>query len=351
MDKELFSAGLAELRSQVEERFHVTALPFAQALGGAVSSGIRNPPSLTSPGNERIREVDNSPMKTSFADIRERRRLGRRIIKAVQPYLETALRIESEISQKPYENFQKELVTILDASLDPEPQLEPNRDQGQDQYPDDQATILVGAPGRSQFSVPFQEQDDVRQKDAEENAMDTTEDGDLEDGGNIDVDTSGLNLVNDDELGEEVKNEYRRKSGLSIGTMASDTPPNTDGYLSAPGATQTTGPPTPPQSNGSLGKEPSEPLTEGGVLWYLKMFQPRGTSVVEEQWLAGRDAVRMLSEDLTDMDDEELKVLGVDVDESVTAAAASALAAEERLGRNRAKSGRLKRSRTSTRRR
>lgn len=59
-------------------------------------------------------------------------------------------------------------------------------------------------------------------------------------------------------------------------------------------------------------------LTDGGLPWYLGGFELVGTSAVEEQWTTGREALRSLSEELTDMDDDALKDLEFDVDEDNT---------------------------------
>jgi NuA3 HAT complex component NTO1 len=113
----------------------------------------------------------------------------------------------------------------------------------------------------------------------------------------------------------------------SIGAQQSDTPPATNGYIAAPPPSQSV-PPTPPQSNGSLGARSTDSLSDGGVPWYLKTFEPQGTTVVESEWTP-REPAGSLSEELTDMDDDELTGLGLDVegDNAAAAAAAAAVAA------------------------
>ena len=49
--------------------------------------------------------------------MKARKSLAKRIIKAVQPTLEAAVRAETDISNKPAESFLKELEEVLDASL------------------------------------------------------------------------------------------------------------------------------------------------------------------------------------------------------------------------------------------
>jgi NuA3 HAT complex component NTO1 len=60
-----------------------------------IAEGINTAPT---PKNEELNlALSTSPSKNTFSDIRERRKLGKRILKAVQPQLEAALKIEAEI--------------------------------------------------------------------------------------------------------------------------------------------------------------------------------------------------------------------------------------------------------------
>ncbi|KAF7554671.1 hypothetical protein G7046_g6745 [Stylonectria norvegica] len=343
LDKNVFIDGLLHLQARVETRFHVTALSFAGELCETVREGIHTYPQVSELDESRV-ELADTFAKDPFSDIRERRKLGKRILKAVQPYLETALHVEAEISLKPFEILQKELESLIDNSVEVGRPAPTTTHEKQVEEVDD--TIMVDAAETSQITVKARPEADEDAADGD--AMDTAEDGD-EDGGNIEVNTSGLDIVDSEVTGV---NGSETKRPQRNGGKTTDTPPDTDGYVSKPRPAQS-GPPTPPQSNGSLGQEPLDPLGEGGVLWYLKAFQPQGTSVLGEHWAAGRDAVRMLSEDLTDLDDEELKGLGVDVDNAVTAAVAMEVDSpvEPTPVSTRSRASKVKKRRTSTRRR
>ena len=342
-DKNIFIDGLNQLQSRVETRFYVTTLAFFAELCEVVSHGINTPPKDTEPSEPRFEASDAATVKNTYADIRERRKLAKRLLRATLPHLETALRIESEISQKPLESLQKELEAMFDSCVDPTRPLTASTSEKRSEEPADD-TIMVDATETSQITVKSGLEESV-----DGDAMDTQEDGD-EDGGNIEVNTSGIDTM--DAEGEEVTDGDDSREPLKNGVKSTDTPPDTDGYISKPRPAQS-GPPTPPQSNGSLGQEPTDPLTEGGVLWYMKDFNPDGTSVVDEHWAAGRDAVRMLSEDLTDLDDEELKGLGADVDRAMTSAVVMDLDdnMEEASSVAKNKAGKARKRRTSTRRR
>lgn len=275
-------------------------MSFAGDLCDVIRKGIDTPPDANATDEPLDEPTDVSSTKNTFSDVRERRKLGKRILKAVQPHLETALRMESEISQKSLESLQHELESTIEKSVEAGRPIT-TTDQGKvADGPND--TIMVDASQDLQITVK------PEPVEGEEDAMDTGADD--EEGGNIEVNTSGLGMVEED----GAKETPPRTAQMS------DTPPDSDLYVLKPRPTQS-GPPTPPQSNGSLGLEPADPLTDGGIMWHLKGYEPHGTSIVLDHW-AGREAVRMLSEDLTDLDDEELKGLGMDVDHGVSVGAA-----------------------------
>ncbi|KAG6062336.1 hypothetical protein E4U32_002514 [Claviceps aff. humidiphila group G2b] len=354
LDKGVFATGLAILQSRVNKRFYTTVLALAQDLGDVIGTGIVNDLAPTTSADSGPRfEIETAPTKSNMNDIRERRKLGKRILKAVQPLLETALRVECEISNKSFEMLQKELEHLVEASIDTSKIVitpcTAKQEDGED-------TIMVDAPptagadvadvadavdaadtnaaNSSEITVKSRPLEASPGEDGGD-PMDTSEDGpdtsaEGRDGGNIQVDTSRLAPLNLDVQSEDTPLTSPRKSkrGKNNGLPAaasSGTPPESEefGALPLPSVQTTDGPPTPPQSNGSgsfAGKEIPplhDPLTDGGVLWYLQSMQPRGTSILGEHWAGGRDAVRMLSEELTDLDDEELKGLRAEVDESV----------------------------------
>jgi len=76
---------------------------------------------------------------------------------------------------------------------------------------------------------------------------------------------------------------------------------------------------TPPRIEGLL-----EPLAKGGIAWYLERFDPHGTTVHEETW-SGRDVLRGMSEELSELDDEAMNGL---VDEEMQDAENTAAGAQ-----------------------
>lgn len=389
LDKGLFTDGLADLQASIEKRVYVNVLGFAQDLGDVISKGILTiPKNLESAphGSRGIEEEEAAPapvadinsnnsstVAAQFADIRERRKLGKRILKAVQPLLETSLQVESEISTKPSEGLQKELEALIDASIDIGRQVNGTAHSVPDEGAED--TIMLDAPdlssephatvkseplaGESGITSNDGDVMDAAENDDEDEEDDDDDDDDndgegREEGDSIEVNTVGLGIMtNRPAVGLGITQEMAVKTARVNSAITSETPPNSTGSFVVMAAPSQEGPPTPPQSNGSLGNEPSDPLSEGGVLWYLRALEPHGTSILEEHWAAGRDAVRTLSEDLTDLDDEDFKDLGIDMGDTVTAAVMDAEEPKDNSGSSSAKSkaSRLRKRRASTRRR
>lgn len=269
-----------------------------------IAEGINTAP--TPKNDELSLALSTSPSKNTFSDIRERRKLGKRILKAVQPQLEAALKIEAEILFKSFDALQKDLEAKYTASLEPQQTPAPSSYQD-DENDDSHDTIMVDA------SIPGQITVKPRPADGEDEIMDI----EVQYKDNIEVKTSEAGTLNrDGSMDVEMMDETHVEAIVTNGDH-SQTPPGKSKFDTDP-PLEPNAPPTPPQSNGSLEKEPSDPLADGGVVWYMKDFEPSGTSAVGDSWAVGRDAaMRMLSEDLTDLDDEELKGLGMDVDDAM----------------------------------
>ncbi|KAI8274230.1 peregrin [Colletotrichum sp. SAR11_57] len=347
LDKNIFKEGLLELQDKLEQRFYTNTLVFTHDLCEVINVGINTEPPA-------LEEEPLSPVKQNFHDPRQRKALGKRILKDVQPRLEAALRTEADITHKPLDTLTKELEGMLEASIEfrqpsitvsrAEESTEPSQDTIMVDATDESvpAAVLKPEPGPEQkqqgpedlqitvaseesVAKAKEEEDIMRPPDDDE--MDVDAEGEDDDEGNIEVNTSTLEKPNDvhssnsSVAGHEGNGKAADKPETIVPTIVpppSDTPPETNGYVSIARPSQPA-PPTPPQSNGSLGNESTDPLSEGGVPWYFKEFKPKGTTIVEEQW-AGREALRSLSEDLTDMDEQELEGLAFDVEDSTITA-------------------------------
>lgn len=394
----------------MDRRVYVTTLPFAHDLCRAINVGINNPtPASQEPGTEA---TDVSPTKyNNYSDGAARKRLGKRLLKVLQPYLESALKAEADICGKPYDALQKELEGLLEASLEvrqlPLTSITVSEDNSAGQ---DQDVDMIDAPAEGQIIVADHSEGEEDAEGEPDDVMDGTHVGE----DNIEVGSY-------DEHGEATPrpngafSSANSHAGDIIPPPKETTPYLTNGFIkpsstsppSLPGGTYNThtnhqppnhnnlnphsGPLTPPQSHTSNSGAPSfattapaphhnplvpitttailptitttttssslssssssaaaaaaaaaptnnhshshttvgtNPLTDGGVPWYLAGFAPRGTTAAHAQWTAtAREALRSLSEELTDMDEEALRDLEFDVDEENTITIANAAGA------------------------
>ncbi|ORY63442.1 uncharacterized protein BCR38DRAFT_344909 [Pseudomassariella vexata] len=326
LDKKLFQEGLLKLQTKVDERFYTTTLAFAHDLCEVIHVGINTEPKLPQETQPKFDSVVAPPPRIDYSDHRDRKRLGKRILKSLQPQLEAALRLESEINYKSLENLKQELEGMVEASLE----LRQNTIAATDEAEESQDVIMVDS-STAEITVKNTADDDTAADIQEEQvdiAMADAGDEKPTNEGAIGVNTSDLEAKHNATVisppnGSVVEHEQQAaeeklEAPITNGTKSLDTPPATNGYLAAPPSSSQPAPPTPPQSNGSLGREQVHALTEGGIPWYLKAFEPEGTSALHEQW-PGRDAVRSLSEELTELDEDELKGLGVDFNAENTA--------------------------------
>ncbi|KAI1378240.1 bromodomain and PHD finger-containing protein [Hypoxylon crocopeplum] len=331
LDKNLFQDGLIKLSNRIDERFYTTTLTFAHDLCDIINAGINTEPKPQSESQPKAGLGAPVVSKTDFSDFRDRKKLGKRILKSVQPQLETSLRLESEATHRLFESMKQELESMIEASLEMRQQA---ISQGIAESEQSQDVIMVESSA-AEITVGGQADDPTVTAGASGDVTMAEADVQYEvvgGSGNIEVNTSGIEAgdemegvqpsANDVPDGEAQMVDVKPEAMSADGVQPIDTPPATNGYVGAAPSLQPA-PPTPPQSNGSLGHQPTDPLTDGGVVWYLQEFKPEGTSATQEQW-QGRDAVRSLSEELTEIDDDELKGLGVEINEdSITASPAN----------------------------
>lgn len=294
---------------------------FARDLSSVFSAGIANEP----PPNSAPKEPINVPSpKKQVTDMKVRKSLAKRIIKAVQPQLEAAVRAEAEISNKPLETMLKELEIFLDASLQLQRDsvsaslgeavslgdVEGNVEMADATQSKENGVEHTNGDNASEHQNETNDKNEEKDEDVEMQDDDAPHEVD-------DGDTVAIAVYRGSEIADadtivtaplaEVNGNISPAKAHTNGVKNASTPPDTNGYVSTP-ETQQPAPPTPPVSNGGHATDNAD-LNSGGVLWYLKDFQPEGTSIVDPH-------SSRLSEDLSDMDEEELKVLGGDVNEA-----------------------------------
>ncbi|OAA58562.1 phd finger domain protein [Niveomyces insectorum RCEF 264] len=424
-DKNVFRDGLAMLQEKLDKRLYTNALNFVRDLCGLIHKGINQEPEPEPPtaqpdgsgsngnldganGDDAVADAAATAAaaaaastaaaktngQTAYAEARDRKRLGKRILKAIQPMLEAAVRAECDITDVPAETLLKELDELLEAavelqqtsitvshvattrSLSVAAAEASSQPVAEDIVMTD--SLVPTTEGTKQTVVV------VRDRAARKHASGVfTANGQRADEAAQEEDADGFDSMDGDNDATPKASAKHTAAHIDVVNGTATTPVGelhqvgdpAHGLFLANGkgngvlvdgngvgsASQPAngGPLTPPQShNGSVpgggggggsgsvgnaagaaatngdGRKPAASLlSEGGVLWYLNGFSLEGTTAAEELW-PGQDAVRSLSEDLTDMDDEELRGLEFDVeDNTITASTADAPVAKGSGGR------------------
>ena len=333
IDRDVFDEGLSKLRDKLDKRYYTTTLAFAHDLCEVIHVGINGHVQQPVSDESGSTEVAASSSKTSYVEARDRKRLGKRILKAIHPLLETALRAEADVSARPFDVLLKELEGMLDASLgttvsDSNETANTGIAGGEEHDvamidADGSHVFVPGRPRRTRGSLAGSGSyaSKLVGTSSVPGAAGVAMDVDGEDIGAgapgseaLDKDAAAV-LANGSAAGDSF-GAGRPPKDISGMAGDVDSPPLLNGYESAAAQTQALGPLTPPQSNRSLGHATANVLTDGGVPWYLEGFGIRGTSAAREGWDGQKTAVRSLSEEeLTDIDDDELKGLENDVDD------------------------------------
>lgn len=327
LDRDLFYDGLLAISSRVEQRYYTTTLTFAHDLCEVIHNGINTEPNRPAEASPNPALGPPMPARVeSFSDPRERKKLGKRILKAVQPHLEMALRLESDANHRPFDGLKQQLEAMIERGIEYSPKPVGQGGDGEVEQSED---VIIAVRGLNHGGITIGDgNSDVEMTDDNNQASVD---------GNIEVDTSAMEAGTKAESAQTTPVVVAVSSFEAMGTKSDEpatngiqpvnTPPETNGtngYVSVPSTSQPA-PPTPPQSNGSLGRQPIDALTDGGILWYLKEYELEGTSAAEIEWDIQND-VDSVSEELSEIDDEELKELGVRVSgESITASPAAAI--------------------------
>ncbi|CZT49291.1 related to bromodomain and PHD finger-containing protein [Rhynchosporium secalis] len=328
----IFTDGLLKIQKKVENRFFTTAMSFAHEFLDIFRNGIISGPQVK-PETAVSKELEKgSTIKKTPLDIKERRRLGKRIIKAVQPQLEAAIKSEAEISGKSIERHLKDLVELLDSTYT----------AGQDSiavslgdtgslgdFDADQDTKRIGADESTDGSAKGKQTSNIAEN-VEMSDVDASDD--VVDNANTIILPNGDETNSTDTRFAEAEEIASKNAAETNGIKDSSTTPDADGYVSTHDVVQPT-PPTPPTSNGDTSNDQADILANGGIPYYLKDFQPEGTSLIQ-----GADAMSTFSEELSEMDDEELRGLGADFKSATTEVVSDVIVASP----SKAKKGKAK---------
>ncbi|PYH93350.1 PHD finger domain protein [Aspergillus ellipticus CBS 707.79] len=259
--KAIFKQGLMSIREKLQERYYSSIASFSADLAHIFTTEIGVQPAGDTA--ELQMQISGRAPELSLEQ-REKRKLAKRIIKAIQPALEDAIRKESELNRKPFEQELKELDLMLENSV----LSRRGSEVGSAEHGGDEKVELSELPnGTTQKVEEVVEEVDVTAKSEPTTVQPTIEDEPVVDGDN--------GTVEDDSQPSKQPEEAQKE------------------------------PLTPPPS---FKGDQQYPLAQGGIQWYMQPFDPIGTTIHEERW-TGRDVMRGMSEELSELDEEELKDL------------------------------------------
>lgn len=283
---------MLELQARVLRREHTSVASFSNDVVRVINSQFGNSASNIS---ELITLVSGRA-EDMKQDERDRRTLARRIVKAIEPLLEDAIRKEAELNGRPYAQQIREM---------------------------DEA--LLSRRGSLAESMETPGLDSLEPKPPV--GIGNFEDGDIEMEDGVDVidkDRPSLEITTDNNTVIE-KPELFKSENLLPGdhVVSANTPPaSTNGFKhEQPSNDGLSGiqnpplePPTPPMS---LEGHVQTLTCQGGIPWYVAQFDPEGTTIFEERW-TGPEVLREMSEELSEMDEDELQDLGGAAGDEIT---------------------------------
>lgn len=250
------------IRKRLEERFYPSVASFSADLASLFTSEIGVAPAGDTAA---LQEQISGRAPELSLEQREKRKLAKRIIKSIQPALEDAIRKESELNRKPFEKELKELDVILDHSV------MSRRDSIE--FEGD-TEIEAGEPDTKSEPMEGIEPTEPTMETAAASAEPHPVEGEA---------ATTQEPAPEDAAVEEAVPPNEVKPNINATYRRHPTPVLTE-------------------------EDKQLPLAQGGIQWYMQPFDPIGTTIHEERW-TGRDVMRGMSEELSELDEDELKDL------------------------------------------
>lgn len=227
---------------------------------------------------EQLNKVSHSSLTS---EQKEMKKIVKRITKVLQPHFEDALRKESELAGRPYEKL-PDLETLLNEKLQRRPSILSQAETVRQTTETDPTAVE-----QAQEEAVDGEEAAVLNQKPEEMQMAPTPDENAADAHHA-----------HDEAADEAA------IAIQLGQDALHVSSNQPQSAVTGSHAETNGRPeplTPPRSEKNL----LNPLGNGGVPWYFETFDVHGTTVYEERY-TGREVLRDMSEELSELDDDEL---------------------------------------------
>jgi NuA3 HAT complex component NTO1 len=269
------------MQVKLDERFYTSVQPFRLELMKVLEKEMDFASFTTAGvGAEAVLDWDNIAHGTLTAEQKETKKLVKRISRGLQPLFEEALRRESDLAGRPYEQL-PDLETLLNQRLQRRPSAL-SAEEGVRQTTETDQHGMEGDDG----ILPDGEAEAVAAK-SEEMQLAPTPDDNPADPHRTAHDEAADEAAIAAQLGRDAlhaSNDASRIDRMDIDAVESNGQPL-----------------TPPRSEKNL----LNPLGNGGIPWYLETFDITGTTVYEERY-TGREILRDMSEELSELDDDIL---------------------------------------------
>jgi NuA3 HAT complex component NTO1 len=308
-DKEgVFRAGTDELAHRLRERYYTSVSDFSRDLSQVFISKLAEGDNLDPASSADIdtihQKLNEVPAGTAehhalSHDQKELKKLAKRIVKAVKELTEGAAKKEAELRGLQHEETMRKIESLALFSVDVAKSIEPDVDESKTAT---KARSFSNASAVAGASPDVKADGDVEVQDADGLMEDTT----LASTGKIDtVDNPTPASCASSSHSHTIKtNSSKPTEPLSppISTVSAHRPST---------------------ANGNSHSGENDVLAHGGVVWYLAPFDIIGSTVHEERY-TGREVMRDMSEELSDMDEDTLMGLELSgMDDSASGAAGS----------------------------
>src|SRR5690349_643403 len=115
--KKTFTFGLWQVQKRLHLRYYVQATLLAEDIAAICRNGIESVVAFLHNNGTLSSTAYNALLKQAIHEVKERKKLAKRIIKAIQPQLELAVRAEADLLQKSPEKMVADLELMLEGCI------------------------------------------------------------------------------------------------------------------------------------------------------------------------------------------------------------------------------------------
>lgn len=277
--KGVFTEGLEDLQLRLDEHFYTSVQPFEVDMAAVLSSEIAFAPLATVGGDVEL-DLNKVAHSTLTPEQKEAKKLVKRVMKGLQPLFDDARHAEADLAGRPYEKL-PDLETLLNQKLQRRSSLQSAELSVRQTTETDQVLDVHNGD-----LLPDGEAEAVAAKD-EEMHLAPTPDDNAADAHHMAHDEAADEAAIAAQLGQDAmhaSNEPLQETAMDLDIASSHAQPL-----------------TPPRSEKNL----LNPLGQGGIPWYMEPFDIHGTTMYEERY-TGREVLREMSEELSELDDDIL---------------------------------------------